>query len=62
VRDDGDGGASVNLADPAPGSGTGLAGLAERVHAVDGTFSLVSPHGSGTRVDIVLPATVPGER
>jgi signal transduction histidine kinase len=61
VRDDGVGGAAVNLADPAPGQGTGIAGLAERIHAVDGTLSLVSPTGGGTRVDIVLPTAVPGE-
>lgn len=59
VRDDGRGGAHVDLADPRPGHGTGLAGLVERVQAVDGTLTLRSPHGEGTCVDIVLPVTLP---
>jgi len=62
VRDDGVGGAAVNLTDPRPGEGSGLAGLVERVRAVDGTLDVTSPAGAGTRVDVLLPAVVPGEK
>jgi len=48
VTDDGVGGAD-------PSRGTGLAGLAGRVEAVDGTFSLDSPVGGPTRLRIDLP-------
>ena len=48
VVDDGVGGASDS-----PGSG--LAGLRDRVHAVDGTFHLQSPPGGGTTVTVELP-------
>ncbi|MGC5167049.1 sensor histidine kinase [Luteimicrobium sp. DT211] len=61
VRDDGVGGAAVNLTDPRPGEGSGLAGLVERVRAVDGTLDVTSPVGAGTRVDVLLPTVVPGE-
>jgi hypothetical protein len=47
VADDGTGGA-----DP---RGGGLRGLSDRVHAVDGTFRLVSPAGGGTLVEARLP-------
>jgi signal transduction histidine kinase len=62
VRDDGVGGAAVNLTDPRPGEGSGLAGLVERVRAVDGTLDVTSPVGAGTRVDVLLPTVVPGEK
>jgi GAF domain-containing protein len=48
VRDDGRGGAHV-------GGGSGLAGLKDRVEALGGRFSLDSPPGGGTALDIVLP-------
>ncbi|WP_418958521.1 sensor histidine kinase [Streptomyces tritici] len=48
VRDDGRGGAS-------PDAGTGLKGLAERLHAVDGLFVVASPPGEGTTVTAELP-------
>jgi signal transduction histidine kinase len=48
VRDDGVGGAE-------PGAGSGLAGLADRVGAADGTLSVESPPGEGTLVRAVLP-------
>jgi signal transduction histidine kinase len=48
VEDDGRGGASAT-----PGSG--LDGLQARVAALDGTFSLVSPAGRGTRVSVEVP-------
>ncbi len=47
VADDGCGGA-----DP---TGSGLAGLADRAAAVDGTFSVASPSGVGTTVIVELP-------
>ncbi len=51
VADDGVGGADV-------GGGSGLRGLADRVAALDGTLSLDSPSGRGTR----LRAKIPVER
>ena len=56
VHDDGQGGAVVV---PADGSGlrTGLAGLVDRVRAVDGTFDLSSPVGGPTVVTVTLPAS-----
>jgi PAS domain S-box-containing protein len=51
VRDDGVGGADRDS------DGSGLAGLADRVEALDGTFTLTSNAGSGTslRAEIPLP-------
>jgi signal transduction histidine kinase len=48
VADDGVGGAD-------PGHGSGLTGLADRVAALDGSLSLDSPPGGGTRLRIELP-------
>ncbi|MFI0240901.1 sensor histidine kinase [Streptomyces sp. NPDC016845] len=48
VRDDGQGGAGVD-------KGTGMAGLAERLGAVDGLFVVDSPEGGGTTVTAELP-------
>ncbi|MEU6391954.1 sensor domain-containing protein [Streptomyces sp. NPDC046939] len=48
VHDDGRGGASVD-------KGTGMAGLAERLGAVDGLFVVDSPEGGGTTVTAELP-------
>jgi signal transduction histidine kinase len=48
VRDDGIGGAS-------PDSGSGLSGLADRVGALDGTLTVASPPGEGTRLRAVIP-------
>ncbi|MER7464479.1 sensor domain-containing protein [Streptomyces sp. NPDC097981] len=48
VSDDGRGGAAV-------GRGSGLAGLAERLRAVDGVFVVDSPEGAGTVVTAELP-------
>ena len=54
VSDDGCGGAQV-------GRGSGLRGLADRVQALDGTFSVTSLPGTGTTVTVTLPcrATTP---
>jgi signal transduction histidine kinase len=49
VTDDGAGGA-----DPA---GTGLAGIARRVSALDGALSVTSPPGGPTAITVTLPAT-----
>jgi PAS domain S-box-containing protein len=48
VEDDGRGGAD-------PSGGTGLAGLADRVAAFDGTLTIDSPRGGGTRLRAELP-------
>jgi signal transduction histidine kinase len=48
VRDDGVGGAD-------PARGTGLAGLADRVAALDGRLSISSPDGGGTVVRAEIP-------
>ncbi|MFD8985566.1 sensor histidine kinase [Streptomyces sp. NPDC059564] len=48
VSDDGRGGADVR-------AGSGLAGLAERLRAVDGVFVVESPEGEGTVVTAELP-------
>jgi signal transduction histidine kinase len=48
VTDDGVGGA-------APGDRSGLAGLADRLRAVDGTMAIASPRGGPTTVRLELP-------
>ncbi|MFJ6995620.1 sensor histidine kinase, partial [Streptomyces sp. NPDC003090] len=48
VADDGHGGAD-------PARGTGLAGLAERLDAVDGVLAVHSPDGGPTTVAAELP-------
>ena len=52
VRDDGAGGAQLSTIGS---SSSGLAGLTDRVHAVDGRLNLVSPPGGPTIVAIELP-------
>jgi signal transduction histidine kinase len=48
VRDNGIGGAD-------PEAGTGLRGLVERVGALDGSLSVDSPAGAGTRLRAEIP-------
>jgi signal transduction histidine kinase len=48
VHDDGIGGVDTGL-------GTGLRGLADRVAAVDGTLTIDSPPGGGTRLQACIP-------
>lgn len=48
VADDGDGGAS-------PAHQSGLEGLEQRVRSVDGTMTISSPRGAGTRIEVELP-------
>jgi len=55
VRDNGCGGA-----DPARGSG--LRGLSDRVAAVNGRMTVVSPVGAGTTVRVVLPGSARADR
>ncbi|MFJ8626214.1 sensor histidine kinase [Kitasatospora sp. NPDC093550] len=55
VQDDGKGGA-------APYPGSGLAGLAERIRAVDGVFLVESPEGGPTTVTVELPWRTHGGR
>lgn len=52
VVDDGSGGAD-------PRTGSGLAGLADRVAALGGTFTLMSPPDLGTRLLVELPCASP---
>jgi signal transduction histidine kinase len=51
VRDDGVGGACIDC-DP---ESTGLGGLVDRVHALDGTIEVISPEGEGTRLVATFP-------
>jgi signal transduction histidine kinase len=53
VVDDGKGGAE-------PGAGTGLAGLRDRLAALDGRLSVESPVGGPTSVRAQLPLGTPG--
>jgi signal transduction histidine kinase len=55
VRDDGRGGAAANRVGS---SSSGLAGLADRVAAVDGHLSIASPPGGPTVVTVDLPTHV----
>jgi signal transduction histidine kinase len=48
IRDDGVGGAD-------PSRGSGLVGLTDRVEALGGTISIISPPGGGTTLRVVLP-------
>lgn len=48
IDDDGVGGAD-------PAGGSGLRGLSDRVHALDGTFRIESPRGGGTHIHAELP-------
>ena len=52
VADDGIGGAD-------PHAGSGLRGLADRLAALDGTISVVSPIGGGTRISAQIPTIQP---
>jgi signal transduction histidine kinase len=50
VTDDGRGGAVADLS-----TGSGLAGLTDRVAAVGGTLAIESPVGAGTTITAELP-------
>ncbi len=51
IRDDGRGGAD-------PAGGSGLRGLLDRVGALNGTLTVDSPPGAGTRIRACLPAEI----
>jgi signal transduction histidine kinase len=53
VRDDGVGGAERGS------EGSGLAGLGDRVEALDGIFTVTSPGGSGTKLRAEIPLSQP---
>lgn len=53
VGDDGVGGASF-------AGGSGLAGMADRVAALDGTLTLQSPAGAGTHLTVEIPLAAEG--
>jgi signal transduction histidine kinase len=55
IGDDGVGGA-----DPAQGSG--LAGLSDRIEALDGTLRIISPRGGGTTLMIEIPLQGQGSK
>ena len=55
VRDDGVGGARPSVVGS---SSSGLVGLADRVHAVDGRFDIASPPGGPTVVTVDLPLEI----
>jgi signal transduction histidine kinase len=52
VSDDGIGGAD-------PRSGSGLRGLADRLAALDGTITVVSPVAGGTTISAQIPTASP---
>ena len=52
IDDDGIGGAD-------PRSGSGLRGLADRLAALDGTITIDSPTGGGTRISAQIPTIQP---
>jgi signal transduction histidine kinase len=52
VDDDGIGGAD-------PRSGSGLRGLADRLAALDGTITVTSPSGAGTKIFAEIPVNQP---
>jgi len=52
IDDDGIGGAD-------PRSGSGLRGLADRLAALDGSITIVSPAGGGTRISAQIPTIQP---
>lgn len=54
VSDDGAGGAD-------PSRGSGLIGLTDRVEALGGTMTVLSPLGGGTTLEVKLPLAGPGQ-
>jgi signal transduction histidine kinase len=56
VWDDGVGGARVIVPADDARSGTGLAGLIERISTVDGRLSIESPPGGPTAITVTLPS------
>jgi GAF domain-containing protein len=54
IVDDGRGGAD-------PAGGSGLVGLSDRVEALGGHLTVISPSGVGTTVEAMLPLVTPGD-
>ena len=54
IADDGTGGADA-------AGGSGLRGLADRVEALGGRLTIISPPGQGTRLTAELPLSTPGQ-
>jgi signal transduction histidine kinase len=48
ISDNGTGGAD-------PGEGSGIRGLRDRIHALDGRFAIDSPRGKGTSIKVEIP-------
>jgi signal transduction histidine kinase len=42
----------------APGRGSGLIGLTDRIHALGGTITVDSPTGQGTTLRVTLPSKI----
>ncbi len=40
------------------GDGNGLCGMRERVRALGGTLAIDSPHGGGTRLQVLIPLPI----
>jgi signal transduction histidine kinase len=55
IADDGIGGAAIGSGGRRAGSGSGLRGLADRVEALGGRFTVSSPPGRGTRLKAEIP-------
>jgi signal transduction histidine kinase len=55
IADDGIGGAAIGGGGGWAGSGSGLRGLADRVEALGGQFTVSSPPGRGTRLKAEIP-------
>ncbi len=55
IADDGIGGAAIGGVSGGAGSGSGLRGLADRVEALGGQFTISSPPGRGTRLRAEIP-------
>ena len=55
IADDGIGGAAIGGVTGWAGSGSGLRGLADRVEALGGQFTISSPPGRGTRLRAEIP-------
>jgi signal transduction histidine kinase len=57
ISDDGQGGARQG--GEMTGPGTGIIGMADRVHALGGQFHLVSTPGRGTHITVKVPCHLP---
>jgi len=51
--------ATTASAEPIPAEGSGLIGLKDRIEALGGRIRIDSAPGSGTRIDVEIPALQP---